>query len=242
MDAFKRVSITFAIGFVAGVSPFLFMVLLPSLLNPGQHLTEPNYLAICITGLLIGVITTILFAKGFEERQPADVFFYALGIPAILVATVSNIGTKSQAAQQVTAAQVTASNVLLNATAPSIQTGAEPVPEPSPPPPRSRGPGVAWAAGEHNQRAVLVAQGAGYLVAIGRYARANDAWKAVEGLRQQRLRTELYMPKNLGVFKVGSMYCVTYTGPLSKEEAVRLYNLIRINDPQLSPEVLKTGN
>ena len=62
--------LTFAIGFIAAISPFLFMQLLPTLLNPGMHLDPPNYLAIALTGILIGAITSILFANQFEKKGP----------------------------------------------------------------------------------------------------------------------------------------------------------------------------
>ena len=84
----RNVLLTFAIGFFAAISPFLFMQLLPALLNPSLHLNPVNYLAIILTGVLIGVITSILFANQFEKKGPQDIFFYALGIPAILIATV----------------------------------------------------------------------------------------------------------------------------------------------------------
>jgi hypothetical protein len=47
----RNVLLTFAIGFIAAISPFLFMQLLPALLNPGMHLDPPNYLAIALTGI-----------------------------------------------------------------------------------------------------------------------------------------------------------------------------------------------
>jgi hypothetical protein len=45
----RNVLLTFAIGFFAAISPFLFMQLLPAPLNPGLHLDPPNYSAIILT-------------------------------------------------------------------------------------------------------------------------------------------------------------------------------------------------
>jgi len=38
----RNVLLTFAIGFIAAISPFLFMQLLPALLNPSLNLDAPN--------------------------------------------------------------------------------------------------------------------------------------------------------------------------------------------------------
>jgi len=59
----NNILLTFFIGFVAGIAPFLFMELLPSLLNKGVSSPGPNYWAIAVTGILIGLITSIIFAK-----------------------------------------------------------------------------------------------------------------------------------------------------------------------------------
>jgi hypothetical protein len=76
------------------------MQLLPALLNPTQSLVLPNYLAILFTGTLVGATTAIIFAKTFDTRDPQEVFVYALGIPAILIATVSNLSTTSEVRPQ----------------------------------------------------------------------------------------------------------------------------------------------
>ena len=93
MNMAMNLLLTFLIGFVAGVSPFLFMYLIPGLLNPSQELIGCNPWCILLTGVLIGAITCILFAKKFAEKDPSDIFFYALGIPAILIGTLTNLNT-----------------------------------------------------------------------------------------------------------------------------------------------------
>jgi hypothetical protein len=110
----KNILWTFIIGLIAGIAPFLFMQLLPALLNPTQLLMLPNCLAILLTGTLVGVTTAIIFAKTFDTRDPQEVFVYALGVPAILIATVSNLSTISEAKFTATRARIAASNAILN--------------------------------------------------------------------------------------------------------------------------------
>jgi hypothetical protein len=65
----------------------------------------------------------------------------------------------------------------------------------------------------------------------------------METLRRQQLNTELYIPKQLRVFKAGAQrYYVSYSAPVSREEAVKLFRLLRINDPQLDPQILRQTN
>src|SRR3990172_4587251 len=91
----------FFTGFVGGVAPFLSMQLLPSLLNPELSIASRDTTAIWLTGLLVGAITSIVYGKTFDTEKPREVFAYALGVPAVLIATVSNLSTKYSAASQV---------------------------------------------------------------------------------------------------------------------------------------------
>ena len=242
MGTVKNIISTFVIGVIAGVSPFLFMQLLPVLLNPSQPTAEPNYLAIILTGVLVGAVSSIIFAKTFDARDPHDVFFYTLGIPAVLIATVSNITTKFEAVRSVTAAQVSASNTLLNVAPPQVEV--LPLQEVAPPSRPAQGSFLptndAWADEPRGPRIIVAQAEAGYLVVIGRYASDKDAWRALEELRLKRLRTELYVQKNPRVFQAGpNLYYVSYSSAPSREDAIKLYNLIRINDPSLMPEILR---
>jgi hypothetical protein len=247
MSMTARIVTTFFIGLVAGVCPFLFLQLLPVLLDPTQTIVVPNYLAIVVTGVLVGAISAIIFAKTFEAREPSEIFFYALGVPAILVATVSNLGTKFEAARTVEVAQQVASNAVLRTVPPPI--GAIEIQEVAPPPAPAKSGlaprgGVAWAAeGRVTDPLGRTAQVDEYVVVIGRYPTAEEAWKAVAELREQRLKTERYVPKSLRVFRGGNQaYYVAYAAPLPREEALRLYQLIRINDPALSPQVVRQAS
>ena len=243
MDLLRNIVATFVIGVVAGVSPFLFLQLLPELLNPSQQVVSPNYEAIASTGVLVGLICTIIFAKTFSQRDPQEVFFYTLGIPALLVATVSNITTKADAIRTVTAAQVTASAAIMNPAPPPAQVlPLQEVPPPQTPPlslwPRS---GSAWAAERSSEGPVVLVQAAGsdWIIAIGSYPTEADAWRRVRELGQRRLAIENYIAKNLRVYKSGSFYYVSYTGPTTRDEAVRAYNLLRVNNPELAPQILR---
>lgn len=236
-----NIVLTFVIGVLAGVAPFLFMQLLPMLLNPNLAFVQPNYLAIVLTGVLVGAIISVLFTKSFNERSPQEVFFAALGIPAILIATVSNVSTKSAALQVVNEAQVAASNSVLSPPPP-----AEPVSlEMLEPPKVDRQGSVlisrAWAEESPDRAGLVLAQAGKYLVVVGRYANEQEAWAALGRLNRERLKSELYFPKSLRVFRsptTGSYY-VSYSGALPQDDAVKLFKLIRINDPQLAPEILK---
>jgi hypothetical protein len=192
-----------------------------------------------------GAITAIVFTKTFETRDPQDVFFYALGVPAVLIATVSNLSTISEAKHRATLARVEASNAILNVAPPPV----EPMPlrqlTPSAPPGPSGhllGP-LAWAKAPEDRESLRLAGEDQYLVVIGTYTSEAAAWRALETLRRQRLNTELYIPKHLQVFQAGTnTYYVSYTAPLSREDAVKLYRLIQVNDPRLSPQILQQTN
>ena len=106
--------LTFFIGLIAGIAPFLFMDLLPSLLSHNGVAPKPNYGAIIVTGVLIGTITAIIFSKSFKEKEPQDIFFYALGIPAILIATISNLNTNFSATKKVEDVKASASAEVLS--------------------------------------------------------------------------------------------------------------------------------
>src|SRR5262245_41388921 len=111
MGSLRNLMRTFFIGLVAGMAPFVFMQILPALLDTSLQFGVPqNALAILLTGGLIGLITMIIFATTFDQHGPQDVFFYALGIPALLIATVSNISTKYDKVM----AQNTASETILH--------------------------------------------------------------------------------------------------------------------------------
>lgn len=93
--------LTFLIGMTAGIAPFLFMQLLPRMLTPNLYAETISYHPLILTGILVGVITTIIFAKTFGDKEPREIFFYALGIPAVLTLSIwpewlANTSTRSK--------------------------------------------------------------------------------------------------------------------------------------------------
>jgi hypothetical protein len=241
LNMVRNVLLTFAIGFFAAVSPFLFMQLLPALLNPGLHLDPPNYLAIILTGILIGAITSILFANQFEEKGPQDIFFYALGIPAILIATVSNLSTEFKAVRQVSEVKESLSSTVLSPPKPEV---LQEMPKPVPPPQTIKqgrnARGHAWAQERPEGGPVLLVQALNYFVVIGEYDNEKAAWEDYKKWKEKRLRTELYFPKDLGVFEIRKgQYILVYSRHSSQEEANKVFQLLRINDPGLKVKILK---
>ncbi len=237
----RNVLLTFAIGFFAAISPFLFMQLLPALLNPSLHLDPPNYLAIIFTGILIGAVTSILFANQFEKKGPQDIFFYALGIPAILIATVSNLSTEFKAASQVSEARESLTSAVLSPPKPEVlQEMPKPV---SPPQTIKQGWNSrrnAWAQERQEGRPVLLAQALNYFVVIGEYDNEKSAWEDYKKWKEKKLRTELYFRKDLGVFEIRKgQYILVYSRHSSQEEANKVFQLLRINDPGLNVKILK---
>jgi len=198
LSRLRNAFLTFSIGLIAGISPFLFMQLLPALLNPGLHLEGVNYLAIILTGALVGIITSIIFATQFEKREPQDIFFYALGIPAILIATVSNMRWNKTSS------------------------------------------GEAWAQESKEGPGMIFAQAGSFFVAIGEYSNEKAAWEDYRKYKDQRLRTELYSPKNLNVLETRKgVYALVYGRYSSQEQATKVFQLLRINDPGLNVRILK---
>jgi hypothetical protein len=217
------------------------MQLLPALLNPSLHLDPPNYLAIILTGILIGAITSILFANQFEKKGPQDIFFYALGIPAILIATVSNLSTEFKAVRQVSEARESLTSAVLSPPKPEV---LQEMPKPVPPPQTIKqgwnARGSAWAQGRQEGGPVLLAQALNYFVVIGEYDNEKSAWEDYKKWKEKKLRTELYFPKDLGVFEIRKgQYILVYSRNSSQEEANKVFQLLRINDPGLNVKILK---
>ena len=243
LSRFRNAFLTFGIGLIAGISPFLFMQLLPALLNPGLHLEGVNYQAIILTGALVGIITSIIFATQFEKREPQDIFFYALGIPAILIATVSNMSTEFKAVRQVSEVKENLTSTVLNAPQPEAIPG-QPILL-TPPPSASQGrnktsSGEAWAQESKEGPGMIFAQAGSFFVAIGEYSNEKAAWEDYRKYKDQRLRTELYSPKNLNVLETRKgVYALVYGRYSSQEQATKVFQLLRINDPGLNVRILK---
>ena len=238
---FGNLLASFLTGFVAGIAPFLSMQLLPALLNPDLPTSSANTVPILLTGLLVGAVTAIVFGKTFESEKPREVFAYALGIPAVLIGTVSNLSTKFAAANQVSSVQEVLTATLLSpSTAPDSIAPPTEVQPPAPP------PGAAQRSPAGAGRAILggnirLAQEGRFLVVIGEFTASDSAvaWDTYRRLRSATLRTERYTLKNLAMLRLPSSLILVYSRHTTVDEANRVYMLLRINDPRLPARVLR---
>jgi len=231
--------ITFLIGMIAGVAPFLFMQLLPTMLNPTLNIADPNYKAIIITGLLIGAITSIIFTTSFDKREPQDIFFYSLGLPAILIATVSNLSTNFEAgaAREKATALVLQAPVISEEKAETLESVERPDPGMNSFLDSVIGTAQAFERPKSFQIAKL---GTIYLIVIGEYQSASEAWTAYDKMAAKKFRSERYTQKNLSVKKLnGSRYVLSYSTTHTDKDAKRIYKILAINDPQFSVKIIK---
>jgi NAD-dependent DNA ligase len=246
----RNVTITFIIGFFAGATPFVFMKLLPMMLHPEIYTVEPGQLAIILsgvvlTGCVIGVITSLIFAGEFDQKEPKEVFVYALGIPAILISTVSGLMTDFNAAQKISAVQASASAAVLSAS-PSTQS----IPEVNTSPalqPASTGQGhsfllrSAWADDLPARRLVANSQSQ-IIVVIGTYATEKEANDAMNRFQQRKFKTEAYVQKKLELRKLDgkpAQFIVIYGSFSDQARAQRTYDLLKINDPDLNVSLMR---
>ncbi|HJU75168.1 MAG TPA: hypothetical protein VJ717_15610 [Gemmatimonadaceae bacterium] len=245
----------FLTGVVGGTAPFLFVMVLPALLDQGPSVTPDNLpfkiFGIGITGVLVGVIVAITYAGTTDK--PSDVFARALGIPAILVGTFTGLAAKSEANDAMSTASVLASE--------EVATGAdtlslEPVAVSDSAPGRVSfflRPGLvrsAFAAPMVQTRttssvataAVPASKITSYIVVVAQFGKLERARaeRRYRELRDARLRTERYWPKSIVLYQnpSDSSFLVAYSRHPKEIEANRVYKLLRINDPQLSPKVV----
>ncbi len=239
----KSAAITFFIGAIAGVAPFLFMQLLPSMLNPTLSITPPNYSAIIVTGLLIGAITSIIFTTSFGKREPQEIFFYSLGLPAILIATVSNLGAnfEAESALEKATALVSQSNEITIEKVISIEAVPHPASHQEPAATGFLDSVFAVAVASDRPETILVASsGPNYLIVIGEYQSAKAAWAAYNDIAARKLRSERYVQKNLSVNKLGERrFVLSFSTSHSDKDARRIYKILAINDPQFSVRIIK---
>lgn len=231
---------SFLIGMIAGVSPFLFMQILPALLNPSLYVKPPSFWPLIVTGILVGAITAIIFSKTFRNTAPKDIFFYALGIPAVLIATVSNLSTEFYAKSEVAEVKANTSAMILTPPEPETIEGTLK----SVPPPKSEATGnlfnfKAWAGEIEEQSSFVLAELNTYYVIIGEYNNAGEAWKEYDKLNKTKLAAERYEPKQLNVLQLNNrQYFLVYGTYTSKSNAERVYKLLRINDPELNARLV----
>jgi len=234
----RSVVTTFVIGLVAGIAPFLFMKLLPVLLHPSLQMEQMNYVAMAVTGLLIGAITAILFGSSEETRSSQDIFFYALGIPAILIATVTNLTTEFRAADDVSAARASASNFIMNQPkVEELKTAPQQISM------ENKGDygliSSAWADERGSEHPTVMTKSE-YFVVIGTYTSQEEVDAAYKKYMTTKLRAETYVQKALTAAKAGKdQYILIFSRHRSQETAQKNYQLIKINDPEIPVRLLK---
>jgi hypothetical protein len=248
----RNVLLTFIIGFVAGTAPFVFMKLLPMMLHPELYAAELRQVTIMLAGVLltgcvIGVITSLMFAGEFDKKDPKEIFVYALGIPAILISTVSGLMTDFNATQKISTIQASASAALLSST-PSPQSIPEvktsPVDQsPSVGQTQSLLLGSAWA--EDLSLPQTAADGTQqFIVVIGTYTNEQEAKDFFNKFQQRRFKTEVYVSKRLQLRRVDGrspQYIIIYNGFDNQAEAQRTYDLLHINDPDLNVSLMRAS-
>jgi hypothetical protein len=235
--------LAFGVGFIAGTAPILMMHYFPAALSPGMSQGAPPAIAILITGIVVGLITCVMFAEQIGEKPLHDIFLYALGIPAVLLATIGNIRSEFEKASIAETASATI------VSSPEAETPAEleSVDVDSLLQFGSRSPLRSWfgvtearaqAPAAERLAGTRIAPSGDYLIVIGRFGDASRAARAFRRMREQRLRTEKYVPKQLDLVRSGREYLLVYQRTPSRDEAIKTYKLLRVNDPKVRVELL----
>jgi len=234
---------TFAIGLIAGVAPFVFMYLLPAMLSPEVEIVSPNYWAITLVGVLIGAITSIVFTSKFDSTEPREIFVYSLGVPAILIATATNITAVFKADRRIAEVQHDVSSAIVSPAPKPEATDREPKQLLPPEADSATAARVAvrWVGQRLIGHRVYGGQpDTSYFVVIGEYTNPAQAWDDYAKFQNVKLQTERYLQKSLGVYEVQSgVYFLVFSRYTSEADAIRAYQLLKINDPQLSVRILK---
>ncbi len=247
MGSWKNKCWTFIIGFVAGAAPFLCMAYVPPLIDPDAVSRPPQVLGLVLVGLIVALVTVVTDAKDFDKVVPRDVLMRALAVPSILLATVTALQSR-----QVLDSQIQASSAAVDST--SVDVNITPVTTPleeiAPQPASDPRTGWLWVPEALAQPGTTPRPGTAapqplagrqYLVVLGTFTNQKDASNAVRRWSPpQSFGTERYYQKSVRMFRGGSQtFYVTYTTPLPRGEAMKLYKLLRINDPKITPQVIE---
>jgi len=226
------------------------MQLMPALLAPRSELIISNYWIFIVVGVLIGAITTIIYAATLDYAKLHDVFFTALGIPAVLIGTTSNLTTNFSARNAIADVRAIASSEIQHPTpAQKINATPQPVPEPMPAPQgfylhfsstawATEISSTAWATEKNNMAEFRVAE-IGYLVVIGEYVNKDAAESAYRKYLNVHLQAERYVPKDLKIYRISQNFVLAYGHYTSREEAEKVYALLKINDPNIGVRLLQ---
>jgi hypothetical protein len=153
---------------------------------------------------------------------------------------VTNISTEFKAVSKVSEVKESLTSVVLNPPRPEM------VPEvpkllspPQAPRQSSQIQNKAWAEENSGGPQLILAQAHGYFVVIGEYNSEKAAWDDYYKFRDMKLRIERYFPKRLNVFQISTgIYVLIYSQSSTLEEANKVYQLLRINDPELPVRIL----
>jgi hypothetical protein len=65
--------------------------------------------------------------------------------------------------------------------------------------------------------------------------------RAYHELSRKRLNTEKYAPKHMRIFIIygSDGYYLSYSNHSSESEAIKVYKLLMLNDPELAPRIIK---
>jgi hypothetical protein len=227
---------TFVVGFVAGTAPFILIYCLPRLLTPGAPDHALPFVQLLLIGFVVGMTTAIIFTEQVNKKWQ-DVFVYALGIPALLIATVGDISGKmnTSAFQARMSAEVGAPPI-----APTELDGdMEDVPI-SEIETEGNNP-IGWlkslvgseavAAQSDSTEGRVSPQGRQYLVTIGTYTDKDRAIEDYKKYQKRKFKTQEYINKDLNLVKISNKYLIVYWRGSDRSLANRVYKLLRINDP-----------
>jgi hypothetical protein len=98
---------------------------------------------------------------------------------------------------------------------------------------------TAWANENVESSTIILSENDTYYVVIGEYDNASKAWEAYDKYKNETLRTERYAPKELNVFQLdGNRYILVYSSHSTEEDARRVYQLLRVNNPELNVKII----
>jgi uncharacterized membrane protein YdcZ (DUF606 family) len=246
----KNVFVTFLIGFFAGIAPFAFTKVLPMMLHPEEFVLMKSLHVWIMTGgmlgsgIIVGIVIALMYAGTTETLTPKEVFLYALGIPAILITTVSNFTTDITARSEISVMQDTANAAISNS-----KVSQQDVPAATFKPVSSLSSGmktgllIQAAHAEDIARPIILAQNQQpYLVIIGTYTSRDEAKSAFDQFVVRKFRAETYVTKRLELLEqTGSppQYVIVYARFGAEAEATRASRYLMINDRDLKVNLIR---
>ena len=98
----------------------------------------------------------------------------------------------------------------------------------------------AWASEYFPDNKLLIAQNHKFYVVLREYVNASEAWQDYDKVKKKRLRTERYKQSRINVLKLNdNSYILVYGAYNTNAEAIQVYKLLRINDPEFNVRLLE---